>query len=149
MKRSARGNGRVICAVSIWTLSLKRLDYSKRFDSKDPAKFIIRCPFEAEHSRTEDKGTAAWSPHDEKWPAFNCFHTHCSGRRTLDFLEQIEKDHPGIVDKHCAEKWTYEKGSSDRHGRVKVNLPQPDEQEKGEFVNDVAKESRICVDGKS
>ncbi len=85
------------------------------------------------------KGTAAWSPHDEKWPAFNCFHTHCSGRKTLDFLEQIEKDHPGIVDKHCAEKWTYEKGSADRHGRVKVNLPQAGEQEKGEFVADVAK----------
>jgi len=118
---------------------LKEAGLFKEVDSKDPAKFIIRCPFEAEHSKTEDKGTAAWSPHDEKWPAFNCFHTHCAGRKALDYLEQIERDHPGIVDKHCAEKWTYEKGSADRHGRVKVNLPQAGEQEKGEFVADVAK----------
>ena len=36
MKRSARGNGRVICAVSIWKLSLKRLDYSKRLMQRTP-----------------------------------------------------------------------------------------------------------------
>lgn len=113
-KRTRKWKG-VLRSINLEAL-LKEAGLFKEIDSKDPAKIILRCPFEHEHSKTEDKATAAWVPQDEKWPAFNCFHSHCAGRKTLDFLEQIEKDHPGIVDKHCAEKWTYVRGSADHSG---------------------------------
>lgn len=110
----------------------------REVDSKDAAKFIITCPFEHEHSNEVDKGTAVWSPKDEKWPAFNCLHTRCGGRKTLDFLEQIERDHSGIVDKHCSETWTYSgNGSADAKGRIQVVLPQVGEQEKDDFVCEI------------
>ena len=106
-------------------------------DVKRPEMHHIDCPWACNH--TSGKSLACVFVQTGSWPGFNCFHAHCSEHRIVDFLEQAEKNHPGIVDQFCTAKWKYEgKGSNDGNGRVRIILPSLGEQENDDFVEEVA-----------
>jgi P4 family phage/plasmid primase-like protien len=74
----------------------------------------IQCPWSNEHSTRDGKFDAAvW--HEGSWPSFNCFHAHCVGRKLQRVCEWAEEQQPGIVTKHCKEKFTG-KGRKGSHG---------------------------------
>src|SRR6516164_3970731 len=112
------------------------LGWYRGADAKRPDAHAITCPWSGEH--TDGAVTAAVFVGNGRWPGFNCFHAHCSGRRLIDLLDKAEEVKPGLVDSCCTGTWKYEHGAKDAHGRPQVLLPAPGYQLNRTFVQEVA-----------
>ena len=62
-------------------------------------QYEVACPWADQHT-TAGKSARILLPDEEEgaFPAFNCFHAHCSSRSLKDMLEFFGKD---AVDRHC------------------------------------------------
>ena len=74
---------------------------------------VCECPWADEHT-VETTGTKVWEAEEgERFPGFNCKHSHCEGRGLREVLEKFGKDR---VDKHCSRMFQVARPTSAESG---------------------------------
>ncbi len=87
------------------SLDLASLLESEGFDLSvgNDGECQIECPWAEQHTTGEITATIKEGSESEvKFPAFHCFHDHCSGRSLQALLERFDKH---AVDAHCRVKF--------------------------------------------
>jgi hypothetical protein len=98
---------------------LEELGIHAELQDADDARYIIMCPWSAEHSTQGEADARIWQAADRR-PGFKCHHAHCCGRTIKEVLEWAEAKTPGIVDRFCARLRVWEEGQVSPGGKVRI-----------------------------
>jgi hypothetical protein len=96
------------------TLDVVELFRSRQLptDEVNEQEYEVTCPWADEHTTGSDTARVQLPDEDEgRFPAFNCFHQHCSHRGLPELLDYFGKK---AVDQHCRKRF----GESDTSGPI-------------------------------
>jgi AAA domain/Bifunctional DNA primase/polymerase, N-terminal len=66
-------------------------------------KYAVCCPWLGQHTMDGgEREAVSWQKIGDKWPTFQCSHTHCTGKGLGEVLEWVESKEPGIVERFCS-----------------------------------------------